>query len=117
MADEIVYVRWIPHPRDMPEAERMARVRDGVSHDYWSDLVVCSPDGVVLDASAPCTWLTGDIAMQQTKHQVDGKDVTVVRDARQGDPGFDAKLGPQKVIRQDDGTERTVAATAIKQVA
>jgi hypothetical protein len=43
-----------------------------------------------------------------------GKEVTVrAAPARQGDKGFDAAKGEQKVITLPDGTEKTVAATEI----
>lgn len=51
------------------------------------------------------------------RSQVDGKDVTVLRDAAAGDPDFDAKAGPQKVVRREDGMEVAVLASKIKVIA
>jgi hypothetical protein len=34
-----------------------------------------------------------------------GKNCTIVRDAKEGDPGFDAAKGAQVWVRFDDGTE------------
>ena len=44
-----------------------------------------------------------------------GKKVTVVRPAKQGDPGFDgaATAKPQQVIKLADGTEKTVPASEV----
>ena len=41
----IVYVRHVAHDIDMPEEERMARVRAGDHHDFWSEVVACTEDG------------------------------------------------------------------------
>jgi hypothetical protein len=41
-----------------------------------------------------------------------GKQVTIVRPAKQGDAGFDAAK-PKQVIRLPDGTEKTVAASEL----
>lgn len=49
------------------------------------------------------------------KQTVDGREVSVVRDAKQGDPGFDsAHPGTQKLVKfADDGSERIVPANTI----
>jgi hypothetical protein len=36
------------------------------------------------------------------------KSVTIVRPAKQGDPGFNANLGEQIIVKLADGTEKTV---------
>ena len=41
-----------------------------------------------------------------------GKKVTVVRPAKQGDAGFDAAK-PQSVIQLPDGSQKTVATTEV----
>jgi len=41
-----------------------------------------------------------------------GKKVTVVRAARQGDPGFDPSA-PKQVIKLPDGTEKTVPTSEV----
>lgn len=43
----------------------------------------------------------------QKQHQ--GKDVTVVRSARAGDPDFDANKTDQVVVRFEDGSVKTVS--------
>ena len=48
-----------------------------------------------------------------TNKTVSGKPVTFVRDARQGDPGFDKNLD-QIIVRNADGTESTVLRTELK---
>jgi hypothetical protein len=50
------------------------------------------------------------------KTQVDGKDVTVIRDAAAGDPDFDPKAGPQKLVRTEAGMEVAVLASRVKTV-
>ena len=42
------------------------------------------------------------------------QDVTVVRDAKEGDAGFDADKGAQVVIRMPDGSEKTVLKSEVK---
>ena len=37
-----------------------------------------------------------------------GKNVTEIRDARQGDTGFDATKSPQSFIKLEDGTQKVV---------
>jgi len=41
-----------------------------------------------------------------------GKQVTIVRPAKQGDAGFDAAK-PKSVIKLPDGSEKTVATTEV----
>ena len=41
----IVYVRHVAHDIDMPEEERMARVRAGDHHDFWSEVIECDESG------------------------------------------------------------------------
>jgi hypothetical protein len=48
-----------------------------------------------------------------TKATYQSKSVTIVRPAKQGDPGFNANLGKQLVIKLADGTEKTVAETEV----
>lgn len=43
--ERVFYLRWVPHDREMPEADRMVRVNDGIHHNYWSELVECDADG------------------------------------------------------------------------
>jgi hypothetical protein len=43
-----------------------------------------------------------------------GRQVTVVRAAKQGDPGFKNDDSEQVVIKQDDGTEKTVPKDQVK---
>jgi hypothetical protein len=43
-----------------------------------------------------------------------GKQVTVVRAAKQGDPGFKNDDSEQVVIKLDDGTEKTVPKDQVK---
>lgn len=42
-----------------------------------------------------------------------GKTVTVVRDAKEGDPNFDQSKD-QVIIRNEDGTEQTVLRSDVK---
>jgi hypothetical protein len=42
-----------------------------------------------------------------------GKKVTDVRAAKAGDKNFDAAKGPQKVIKLQDGSEKTVPAAEV----
>lgn len=41
------------------------------------------------------------------------KEVTVVRTAKDGDPGFDRNKGMQSLIRLADGSEKVVPATEV----
>lgn len=41
------------------------------------------------------------------------QEVTIVRAAKQGDPGFDANKGPQSLIRMQDGTEQVVSSKEV----
>jgi hypothetical protein len=43
-----------------------------------------------------------------TKATYQSQQVTVVRPARQGDPGYDAKAGEQVLIKLADATEKAV---------
>lgn len=43
-----------------------------------------------------------------------GKNVQIVRQAKQGDQGFKNDDSEQVVIRMDDGTEKTVAKDQVK---
>lgn len=45
--------------------------------------------------------------------QYQGQDVTVVRDAKQGDPNFDQQKD-QVIVRLANGTEKTVARSDVK---
>lgn len=45
--------------------------------------------------------------------QYQGKTVTVVRDAKQGDPNFDATKGPQAIVTNADGSQSTVLRSAL----
>jgi hypothetical protein len=45
---------------------------------------------------------------------VNGKDVKVLRDAKAGDPNFDADKGPQVIVENADGSESTVLRSDVK---
>ena len=46
--------------------------------------------------------------------QYQGKNVTVVRDAKQGDQGFDASKGAQSLIKLEDGAQKVVLKSEVK---
>ena len=48
-----------------------------------------------------------------TKGIYEGKPVEIVRPAKQGDQDFNANAGEQLVIKLADGSEKTVAKSAV----
>lgn len=41
----VTYVQWVPHSENLTHAERMAKVAEGVHHNYWADLHEVKTDG------------------------------------------------------------------------
>jgi hypothetical protein len=46
--------------------------------------------------------------------QYQGGNVTIIRDAKQGDQGFDASKGAQTLIKLADGSQKTVLQSDLK---